>query len=532
LFVHLGYLSFWRNRQRSGVGVVSIALAAMVFVSGTLLAQGVPGLSYRAEREFMGGDIVIFGLKLPNAFELATPGTYWEFRTLPLTLGTQLDVFLPAAYNEGALMAPGIHRLDRGVLEAIASHPEVEFVYPYQRLPVIVEDEGGQHLSYVRARDHLLDARLGFDKRVTGGRYFVKADAGEPVALVDSFRPSFSGRDDARFGYDRFNEKWVTWVGGKAVVADFAVPRAGETLCVRVPRWRNGPDNTMVPDFATAENLELEVIGTYAVPTRTINWAARSLALDGFRPTQRSDEDYPGHFGSEQLYWATSELLVPLTTFQQLAERALAGSDLPVYQAAAKGSNFAEVNRVVEELRRLFPQLTILTVPQLGTLADMMPEPMFRTPPEDLASIRSTDNPYHVRPVELPTWVREATVLLLYVVGGMILAGNVYVTLLLRRKELGLMLALGARRYQLIVLVLVEVLLIATAGAVLGFAVMTPVVLWQYLSSSVALGTMLASMAKNLGLLLLTTIAASVVFGAFPAWNASRLPVIEVLASE
>jgi putative ABC transport system permease protein len=128
--------------------------------------------------------------------------------------------------------------------------------------------------------------------------------------------------------------------------------------------------------------------------------------------------------------------------------------------------------------------------------------------------------------------MRQITVILLYLAGGMMLAGNVYVTLLLRKKELGLFLALGARRYQLILLILTEVLLVGLSGALLGFILMLPMALWQYLSSSASVQVLLGALGKNLLLLLVSTVTASALFGAVPAWYASRLPVSEVLTGE
>jgi hypothetical protein len=201
-------------------------------------------------------------------------------------------------------------------------------------------------------------------------------------------------------------------------------------------------------------------------------------------------------------------------------------------QAALKLRNFAEVNRVVEELRQQFPTYTVVSVPQLAGTHDVMPEPMFRTPPGDLRGLRSAKPETAPAAIQVPSWMRQITVVLLYLAGGMMLAGNVYVTLLLRKKELGLFLALGARRYQLILLILTEVLLVGLSGALLGFILMLPMALWQYLSSAAGIQVLLGALGKNLLLLLVSTVTASALFGAVPAWYASRLPVSEVLTGE
>jgi ABC-type antimicrobial peptide transport system permease subunit len=97
-----------------------------------------------------------------------------------------------------------------------------------------------------------------------------------------------------------------------------------------------------------------------------------------------------------------------------------------------------------------------------------------------------------------------------------------------RAREIGLRMAVGARRHHILQQFLVEAVLLCLAGGVLGIFVGRGVSLLireiQHWPTGVSVPAIVASVAVAAGI--------GIVFGFYPAWKASRLDPIQALKHE
>lgn len=134
------------------------------------------------------------------------------------------------------------------------------------------------------------------------------------------------------------------------------------------------------------------------------------------------------------------------------------------------------------------------------------------------------------RAVRISDLVRFGISLVALVVGGLLVANTVMMSVYERIREFGLMRAIGARQGFIFGVVLLEALLLGLAGGLLG------VVLGQLASLAVngytlkEVGLALSAVTPRLALFaLLVALTLGLLAGALPARTASRIPVVEAL---
>ncbi len=137
---------------------------------------------------------------------------------------------------------------------------------------------------------------------------------------------------------------------------------------------------------------------------------------------------------------------------------------------------------------------------------------------------------YAERAIKIGDVIRFGISLIALIVGGLLVANTVMMSVYERIREFGVMRAIGARRRFIFALVLLEALLLALAGGALGL-------LAGYLGSIVvnlyttdAVGLALSAVTPRLMLFsLAVAVALGLIAGAIPARVASRIPVVEAL---
>jgi len=134
------------------------------------------------------------------------------------------------------------------------------------------------------------------------------------------------------------------------------------------------------------------------------------------------------------------------------------------------------------------------------------------------------------RALRISDLVRFGISLVALTVGGLLVANTVMMSVYERIREFGVMRALGARRGFIFRLVLLEALLLALLGGVLGLG------LGGIASSAINLYTLdqvglaLSAVTPRLSLFALgVALTLGLVAGLLPAYNASRIPVVEAL---
>jgi putative ABC transport system permease protein len=165
-----------------------------------------------------------------------------------------------------------------------------------------------------------------------------------------------------------------------------------------------------------------------------------------------------------------------------------------------------------------------------GQKAEEVARALERAVPGVKAQTASEVMRFAERALRISDLVRFGISLVALTVGGLLVANTVMMSVYERIREFGVMRALGARRGFIFRLVLLEALLLALMGGLLGLGVgslaSSAINLYTLDQVGLALSAVTARLSLfALGIALLLGLTA----GLLPAYNASRIPVVEAL---
>ncbi|GAA5334944.1 MULTISPECIES: ABC transporter permease [Thermus] len=134
------------------------------------------------------------------------------------------------------------------------------------------------------------------------------------------------------------------------------------------------------------------------------------------------------------------------------------------------------------------------------------------------------------RALRISDLVRFGISLVALVVGGLLVANTVMMSVYERTREFGVMRALGAKRGFIFRLVVLEALLLALLGGIGGLALGSAVSQAINLYTQSEVGLALSAVTPRLSLFaLLVALSLGLLAGLLPAHHASRIPVVEAL---
>jgi len=492
-----------RNWYRTLLAVVGMALAAASLTGALSMNSGYPEGRELVYRQFMEADLVVYPgrVSLEGArLEGSTRDTEWQWSDYPGGPASDLSFFHPRMVREGLLTPTEDvgEVLTPELLEELGQVPGVVEVIPYRVYPAFIERDGKYYAAPLRARDIDLDQELGFDQRVTRGRYFSRDDHGELRALVNGARP---GRNTV-YGFV------APAVYGERLA--YEPPKVDSWIDITVPSITRWVDGRPVYDFGNMKELSFQVIGQFSLPTH-VEAAVVSMSCNP-EPLEHGALDLPT--GSPprfdvQAYWETPQLLVPAATIERLYME-LGGTQPTVYyQAGVVLDNVFHAKKVAETIRQRFTDLTVFTVP------------------EQVERARSAAGQSAV-----PADLSKLVGILAVMTAGLIVAANMYVVVTERRREIGIYKALGMSSWEILVLILLEAVGLGLLGGLIGFGFIQLLVTGMLAVSSVALGQAVAITLSTMAQVLGLTLATSVLFGLFPAMEAARATTMEVLRQD
>lgn len=493
----LGVANVRRNFSRSLLSVVSMAVAAMVLSTALHLAAGYPAVAFVPQRVFAGGDIMIFPRTLSLAGAggngMGPRGADAVFDRLDRDWITELFAYNPEAYDYGVFLGAGrswfVWDEIKGRLEGLDYLADV---YPYLVLPAYETSynhfdgywRGG--LAAVRGRNIAKDLNLFyFQDYIVAGRPLSEPDVGRARAVIDAGR-AFSA--------------------GYGAPGQFAGSFSGN-LELRIPRLvpRAGPDGEAAGplfDYSQAQPHSFRLVGGYQFDDDE----------DDFLPP-----------------YSTPQVIVPDDYFFTLWDEVSGGRPVMVPQVSVSVANMATLETVAARLRADLPDCTVVTVARAasqGRARGGLPERWsdWRRQPGDLAVVAGG--------VALPPQVKYVSLALTSLLAALVVAANNLVLLSQRRREIGVLRAIGAAARDVMSMVLAEVATVSIIGAVIGYGLVRAFVVWNQISGRISLATVGASVvldgAKVVGLCL----AAGLVFGLLPAVRSTRVSTMEVLRGE
>ncbi len=486
MFIDLGIRNAWRNRQKSLLIIISMAVASLMLGSALSLSHGYPANIDLVQRGFMGGDVAVYAPRFAiSQSDLATNFAYARLPADDLSALGDLD---PELYQEGFLTVPGEGQGYMPLVETadrLSTSRYVRAVYPYYILPGFLSDnDGSGTLAPLRGRNPFLDrVYFHYQDTVVAGRYLDTTDEGQMVAVVD-------------LGRER---------------QGLPLPAVGNLVAVRVPAIRTDASGQIYYDYSASRVFTFQVIGQISMATRQYSYGSG-------RDTR-----------SVQLYWNTPQIMIPSSTWQQIYYEMSGGQRVTaVPEMGVILGDLSQANDVAADLQARLPAHTVVAVPAHIAVAASrgLPEPLTAIPPE-------------YRPTTAPKWqlgipvdMTSMIMLVVYLTAGLLAATNMLALLTRRRQEMGILRALGATAAEVVLMIETEVATLSILGVVIGFGFVRLVAISTLVSNQVSFAGIVTNTLADLGRVVGVTVACALVFGLFPALRAVHMRPVEVLRRE
>lgn len=470
MLIQLAIANVWRRLSRSTLTLLAMGVAAAVLTSGLSLSQGIARSAYYEYRAYYGGDILVFS----PGFVGAAP----------------VDQNSDDAIVRRVLHDSGFNPLLKLYKDFRTEGYLVEQQWRYQPLP-------SQWLEP--------DISRGI-AAATPYRVMPATWSGKSIELKRSpvdMRPYITAG----------SEPAISLTGEiRAVVNAYGLANVniGDILEVAVPQFKLNANGIPYADHSLpTETFSIRLVGKVAWPTRELSWGNEGSSF------------------AEQGYVHMPELYLTETSWQEIWHKQSGGADFPVLSVALTVNNLSRLNVIAAELQRQHPDLAIFTVPKVAQhnerygLLDR-----FYQAPRELWERSESVKPYAPREFGLLSSI------LLYLNAGMLLASQMLANVAARRKEIGILKAIGAKRVEVVGMVLVEAIVLAMLGAAGGFALIRVAAIHQSITNGVRLAAILWTTLREFAVVTALTTVVSLVFGAIPAWRVARLTVMEVFRNE
>lgn len=470
--VRLAFSNVWRRLSRSVLTLFAMAVAAMVLTSGMSMSQGVARRTFEEYSKYLQGDILIYS----PGFVGASPVTKGAERVVRHTLADSgfntLLRFYPDLRTKGYYAEEdwAYEALSADTLAEIASTPGVVKVSPHLVMPAAAK---GSMLT-------LMPAPTGYEEYISEGTV-VSESAGLLKVVVNAY----------------------------GSIPDV---KLHELITLQIPTY--SLDHSGIPFVDSSQPstaYEAEVVGM-------VSWPTRAFAWQGPADVWMSEQGYvhaPDVYLTEQAWHAIWQAQ---------------SHGLP-YGATAVSVTIDQMEFLytrTNDLRAQYPHLAILPISQVvqQALRSGLIDKFYQAPRSLWAGELNQEPSFASQDFAKITGV------LLFVNAGMLLASQMLAAVSSRRKEIGILKAIGARQREVITLILVEALVLAIIGAAAGFLLVRLAALHQAITNGVAWFNVVRNALVEMAIVLGLTSGLALVFGALPAWRVARLTVMEVFRNE
>lgn len=472
----LAWSSIRHRLSRTLITVFAMAIAGAVITSGMSLSHGIAKLAYAEYRNYYCGDVVVL---------------------TPTYVGATAVYDLESTISHNVLNDSGFNPL-------LKLYPQFGIdgylgydLYPYS--PLSFEQlQRLRNFPGISSVDPVLIMPASLGSMDTSLRV-IPAVASEH--LVEGTLP----RENS--GSESMLEVVVNAYGGPQL-------NVGDVVGIRVPVFNIGASGVPYADTsATVQERLAKVVGIVRWPTRELS----------FFPNGGGEPIF------EQGYVHNSEVYLTELAWQEIWQQQSAGLTYPVLATTLRVDNLSTLNVTAAELRAAFPELAIKTVPEVARHVERynILDHFYLIPSELWLNAEQVVAHDYV-PVELGL----TSAILLFANAGMLLASQMLAGVAERRKEIGIIKALGARNFEILGMVLIEGLLLSLAGSTLGFGLMRALAVHRDISNGLGWNAVIQTTGRELLSVVSLTTVVALLFSVIPGAKMSRLTVMEVFRND
>ncbi len=499
----------WHNTRRNWIRtilvVASMVAASFILAASLSMTSGHLPWAFPVYRAFMGGDLVVYPLEVMLDREGATgnDGRSWSWQPWPEPWINDLVAFHPSLVDRGLIVprsqAPPYFDAD-DLPPEILDHPDVVSVAPQLVMPGLLRQGPGAAPAPLRALMIERGAAQGWPDLITRGRYFEPEDEGLLVALVNAASPAYWPRSHER---------------------QYPVPPLWEFITIEVPTLVGWRDGYPVYDYSQMNAVNLRVVGHYSLPT----YENPVMDADGIAVT-----DLIGQVIIFPHYWLTPQVVIPESTWRAIYYRVSGGAQVRSYQLGVSVRDTLTAETVSRGLDASLPGRTVRTVAAQVLLGDTPVRIASQVPEPRVIQLMSTQLTPR-QPVTSPDLSRLVAALS-FVLAGCLVMANMHILVAQRRKELGILRALGMSGSEVLKLIIYEILVLSTTGSLIGFSMVKILVGTALIASGGGVAEVLAGITVSAIQVMGATVMVSVLFGLWPAMKAARATTMEVLTGE
>ncbi|HSL93056.1 MAG TPA: ABC transporter permease [Bacillota bacterium] len=473
MLFRLAFANVWRRLSRSMLTLLAMAMAAAVLTAGLSLSQGTTRMAYLEYRQYYGADILVMTPGFVGAAPV-DPSSEVPIaeRVLHDSGFNQLIKFYPDFAQSGYLAEePWRYApLSADLIALIGSHAMVSSVSPYLSIPAFI---GQVRFDLKPLSEGWRDVAVALDESLLGNKFPLMFNA------YPTIRPEIG---------------------------------LGQSIDLALPHIAIDRDGLPYVDYSLPfTSYQTTVVGRLAWPTRVLTWSPEGA----------------GEIQSEQGYVHAREIYLPYEVWESLW-RQQTGAAFPVTSLRLTVRDMSQVNVIAAQLQAAYPDLAVIAVPTLARHVERygLLDRFYWAPAELWASDTSGINPY------TPLEFGAITAVLLYLNAGMLLASQMLAAISSRRKEIGILKAIGGRNREVVGMILLEAMILAIIGASAGFALIRLAGIHQAATNRLGLWFIIMSTLREALVVVGLTGGISLIFGALPAWRVARLTVMDVFRNE
>jgi predicted lysophospholipase L1 biosynthesis ABC-type transport system permease subunit len=221
-------------------------------------------------------------------------------------------------------------------------------------------------------------------------------------------------------------------------------------------------------------------------------------------------------------------VVIPLDVFERIWNEVTGGAPLLAPQISISVPNVHAIEGYVRQLRELLPDCTVLGIPATAAQASA------RGLPEGWSDYRRAGRTEAVvtgEPV-LPVEVKYVMVALTGLLAALLVASNSLIILTQRQREIGVLRALGAKRRDIMAMVLSEIVTVSLLGSLIGYGGIRLAYIRNQITGRLAAGEIVVSALRDGALVVGICLLCAGLFGLIPAVRSTAVSTSVVLRQE